>query len=329
MKLQYQPFCVCRKKYIAIYHNLLEENRIFIDSFDPTYYTVLADHHFNEVVNNSDNKDLHATQLKLLYSQALESFFAYLFGILQAPFCLVAWIQIYRPTDLKKLIQIVSAGSSFPYFKVDIGNVSWQSVARFLTPVTTAGKDYQEFLDNAETLLHSLYKDYVNDIYTKEYNSIKHGFRARPGGFRLLIGKNKDKLNTLGQSPYGSSFLSREDVGEFSKKSTVKILTFRRANVNWDPEYFRCRIALMKNLLGNIVNLVKVLYGSQNKDMKYWVCDNKEELRGYLLNRSGVHTFDMDSGICKAELRNSVSQLQLSHNVYYKQKIRLVEERAR
>ena len=201
-------------------------------------------------------------------------------------------------------------------------------MARFLTPVTAVGKDYKEFLDNTETLLHSLYKDYVNDIYTVEYNSIKHGFRARPGGFRLMIGKNKDKLNTLGQSPYGSSFLRIEDIGEFSKKSTIRILTFRRTNVNWDPEYFKCRIELMRNLLGNIVNLVKVFYGSQNKDMKYWVCDNKEELRGYLLNRSGVHTFDMDSRIYKAQLPDSVSQLQLSHDAYYKQKIRLVEERA-
>ena len=86
MDLQYQPFCVNKRKYVAVYWDLLSENATFVRSFDPTYYTYMADHHFEMLQREEQRRDLHATQLRILYSQALEALFAYIFGLLQAPF---------------------------------------------------------------------------------------------------------------------------------------------------------------------------------------------------------------------------------------------------
>ena len=88
----------------------------------------------------------------------------------------MAWIQLYKPRDLRELIDVFNKVKAFPYFKVYLGTLSWLGLATFITPVKPKDGDSGNPIERTETLLQSLSRDYLDDIYTVEYNSLdSHG----------------------------------------------------------------------------------------------------------------------------------------------------------
>ena len=322
MVLEYQPFCVQSDKFVAVYWDLSDANRAFLESFDPTYFVVLSEHHNRQIEVDPEHKLLHATQLKLIYCQALETLFARLFALLQAPFCTLALLQLYHPGTLAALADIVSQHQEFDYFKMVLENISWWGIARLMTPCTGEPESDADNTKRIEILLESLAKDFTNSTYSEEYNSIKHGFRARPGGFSLSIGKGKGSMSPVGQSDFGSSFISIDKTRKLGRKGDLtKAFSLRRTSVNWDPQYFTRRIGLIGNILTSVSNIARELCTPSGTGIDLWYCGSDDAMQEYLINRTGVFSVDIDQNVDLLAIPEQY--LKCDHRQYYSNRINL------
>ncbi len=324
MKLQYQPFCVNKAKYIVVYWDLIAKNSRFLTEFDPEYFSFIAMHCYEFIQSNHTQKEYFAAQLRTIYAQALEAMFAFLFAMLQAPLCQAAWLSIYSQKDLRKLVSTICSRSSFLYFKIKLPANTWRSIASFITPIGIDATKYRESIDRLEIILESLAKDFLDDILTLEYNCIKHGFRVRLGGFQMAIGNTSDNLHPLGKSDFGSNLLRLETVGNKPEHlKDVNIFSFRQTHLNWDPKYLSKRTELVSNILKNIRNLSLALHGDKNSEFEYWWCDDDMEMREYLINRSGIFKCDIDRDIDGSQISDEV--YRYDHEAYYKEKMEFIK----
>lgn len=75
-------------------------------------------------------------------------------------------------------------------------------------------KEIQRLQGLFSTLWYRFAGDYLNENLIAEYNSLKHGFRINPGGFKLMVGPEStpgvaapaERMTSLGSSEFGSSF---------------------------------------------------------------------------------------------------------------------------
>lgn len=203
-----KPFCVWELDQNRRNHN-------FIKNFDPYYFRYIANMH-NSVFKSDEESENHqysALSIRLTYSHALETFFAFLFASLQAPDCLSGWLKKYSPKDLENLIQKVSHRKNI-LTKIKLESISWVSIAKciFQNVVLKNSEQSDKYKKKFGLLWKFFSKDFTNDKIREEYNSLKHGFRITPGGFGIAIGLQDapdkpappERMQTVGYSKFGS-----------------------------------------------------------------------------------------------------------------------------
>jgi hypothetical protein len=88
--------------------------------------------------------------------------------------------------------------------------------------------------------------DFSNELFSIEYNTIKHGLRSKPGGFRLAMGESPDKMNELGGSEFGSAFFVPQ-----SLKGNTHFFLKRTLN-NWHPANHAAGLRLLAQSIRNL-----------------------------------------------------------------------------
>lgn len=241
------------------------------------------------------------TNIRALYGQALETFFAMLFATLQAPYCVVGWLQKYNRRDLLELINIVTENREFKLFKVFLKQNRWECISETINlfDVTTS-EHRNDFICQFAKFWKLLAKDFIDDRQSAEYNSIKHGFRIEHGGFKLSIGKNTSSGHPtdtkgqmlLGSSKYGSTIQKIEPLINSPKNS--KVFTLRRTSFNWDPKFLLKRLQLIGYSLCNIQSFIKAIHKGTPKKELFKVPDESTLFSESSLPNAGVSVFDMD-----------------------------------
>ena len=79
--------------------------------------------------------------------------------------------------------------------------------------------------------------DFLNESFNLEFNSIKHGLRVRPGGFKLSFGFTQDgdnlppeEMMALSKSEFGLSYFKLDSIN----KNHAQI---KHEHHNWNPKY--------------------------------------------------------------------------------------------
>lgn len=91
-----KPFCLWGTRLESV-------NDEFVRHIDPAYFEYLAEIHFPQL-SSPDTSHMAALALRNAYFHALETFFALLFAAIQAPTCVVGWMQKYQVRDIVSLI---------------------------------------------------------------------------------------------------------------------------------------------------------------------------------------------------------------------------------
>ena len=84
------------------------KNLEFINKIDPKYFDHIADLHSESL--DGDQKKYAAAALRIAYSHGLETLFALLCAVVQAPDCVIGWFLKYRNTELFDLVKKISEG---------------------------------------------------------------------------------------------------------------------------------------------------------------------------------------------------------------------------
>jgi hypothetical protein len=270
----------------------------FLNKIDPAYFEHIADLHGDAL--EGDQKQYAAGAIRIAYSQGLETLFALLCTVAQAPHCVVGWILKYQNRDLFDVVRKINNGDSI-YTKLRADTVNWSDIAEQVFSYVRTGEDEKDksICENFAQLWRYFASDFLNKKHDLEYNSMKHGLRAKLGGFYLAMGAEDtpgvpappERMHVFSNSEFGSSFFVSQrlhDARNFSVTSQ---------SVNWVPLNFMYGLKLISISITNIVAFLKVFHGVPAADVSFsWPDD--EALYDEPWSRSaGGMTISWDSPI--------------------------------
>lgn len=193
-------FAVGDKPYCVWDWDLDRRNVEYLESLDPAYFAYVG--RVNLAYLEADDpkeRQRAATSIRMAYHHGLESLFALVFAALQARHCVVGWMQMYTPAELRRLVK--AAGLSWkrderdemrayrdrvlPYVWLKPREFLWGGISKALIRPTGEEEHVAKIQGLFAGLWKRFAKDFLNDSFTDEYNSIKHGLRTGPGGVPL------------------------------------------------------------------------------------------------------------------------------------------------
>lgn len=185
--MQYSVFAVDETPYCVWEHDLKERNLRFVESIDHGYFEYLAIAHAPNLEGETRQKA--AIALRTAYHHALETFFSLLCAFVQAPGCAVGWIQKCQSGQLRSLVRKIQEGRHHLFNRAGLPTITWQVLSETINLFSCEDPSRTLESQRLYAILWSRFAaDFLNDYHVKEYNSIKHGFRARAGGFTLAMG---------------------------------------------------------------------------------------------------------------------------------------------
>jgi len=204
--------------------------------------------------------------------------------VIQAPECIPAWLLKYQTKDLRSLVNDISNGTPILHrHKPPV--ITWATLTDIVTKFDACELDLSQFRIAYAELFMRLAHDFTGPLETAEYNSIKHGFRATAGGFRLEAGPEdtegtpppSDKMQTILHSTYGTMFLAEkplknslpEEPGK--RDPNFQLLT---KCLNWSPQATADKTKLAVMVIQNLVSYARSLNGDRGEDVTFFCLED-------------------------------------------------------
>ena len=255
-------------------------NLEFIERIDPQYYDYIAD--INGEALQGETSQHAATSVRIAYCHGLETLFALLGACIQAPDCVVGWLLKYSTGQLRMLVTAIFNRRNKIRCKLNIQSVTIEELSGSINQFDLRDEnEIQRLKGLFSTLWYRFAGDYLNEELIAEYNSLKHGFRINPGGFKLMVGPESspgvaapaDRMTSLGGSDFGSSFFLREGIGNEEGRRNSTHFRLKATSLNWDPECMAAGLRLISISLNNILAYLKLLNGSSEEVRLRYPCD--------------------------------------------------------
>lgn len=299
--IQNVRFVVNKTPYCMWDLDIPQRNLDFINSIDPRYFEHIAKLHSDSL--EGDEKQYAAVALRIAYSHGLESLFALLCAYVQAPDCIVGWLLKYQNKELYKVVRKISERERL-YSKLRVKPVTWDVVADLVFSNFKTGDDEKDasIRRNFARLWRRFASDYLEVNHAKEYNNIKHGLRARMGGFYLAMGLEDvpgvpappEKMQTMVNSVFGSSFYILEPLHD---RHNLTNFTIRLQGLNWDPINFIYALQYISMSINNVLGSLKLLYGVSIKEVPFMFSNNDESYEEPWKRQQGISSLGMNSQI--------------------------------
>lgn len=283
-----EPYCIWEI-------DLSQRNREFLDGIDVEYFDYAIKVHLDA----SDEKRA-AVAMRLVLHHATETLFSLLGAYIQATDCAYAWIAKCSNRELREFVAAVGSYENKLFTKLNIQSVSWsnvsESIFRQYMPGTERRKDTVRLF---ASLWHRLANEYLDQNHVDEYNSLKHGFRVRPGGFSLMVGTEHeygvpppaDEMKLVGKSEYGTSFLRVETIGG---RKASRSLHSRNVSINWEIEKVALLAQLASASINNVISAIKIANDAEAGTCKFVRPQNDEDFERPWQYSPGVTVINMD-----------------------------------
>lgn len=261
--VEYDAFFVGRQPQVMWGTSLREKNLEFLRGIDAGYFSHIA--LTNGPLLDGENKHYAAVAIRIAHGQALETLVGLIAAALQAPHCPLGWMVAYQNQHLKDAITDISGSIPDRSHLVPLANGQpLDLLAEETLEATPWPKEKKEFRARAFARCWKRWcAEFLDEYQTAEYNALKHGNRARLGGFMLAIGKeaeygqlaNPADMHPLVNSEFGSSFFVSEKVhGRLHQRP-------KRVSRNWSPVAMGQALLLMSMSIGNIVSFLRQMNG--------------------------------------------------------------------
>jgi hypothetical protein len=266
-----KPYCLWSDK------NIKEYSLQFLNKIDPGYFIYQADTNLKKL-NYKKYKQHAALAIRTAYSHGLETLFSLICASIQAPYCIPGWLLLCSNTQLKKIVSKINSHEQVnTLFKNQ--PLNWENISRTVhAQLVLEDKEKEDAIkNNFGDLWGRFAAEFLSDAFSKEYNSIKHGFRVKPGGFSFALGTeefhgahaSQENMQLIGKSEFGSSFEDCINIGENKRH-----IQLRLNSMNWDPEDMVWGLYLVSMSISNIVSFLKVINGVDATKVKYsWPSD--------------------------------------------------------
>lgn len=301
-EIQYARFAVNETPYCLWDLDIDASNLRFINSIDPHYFEHIAN--LQSQFLEGDEKQYAAVALRIAYSHGLESLFALLCATVQAPDCIVGWLLKYQNKELYEVVRKISERKPI-YSTLRPKPVTWIAIADLVfTNLRTGDDEKDSRIRNSFARLWARFAtDYVNVNHVFEYNSMKHGLRVKMGGSHFALGVEEtpgvpapaEKMRTVGQSEFGSSFFIPERLND------SRNFSIRHHSLNWNPQNFVAGLHLISFSIANVLGYLKIYSGVPANEVQFaWPSD--DSLFQEPWKRSTGMTFNWNSPISASDI---------------------------
>jgi len=251
-----EPYCIWEV-------SIPERNKEFLDGIDTGYFDYILKAHLA-----SDDKKRAAIALRATLHHALETMFSLIGVYIQAPDCGYAWLAKCSNSELRQLVSKIGDRQNSLYTKLNVKQVSWESVSE---AIFRCYKPHSEKNKQTAKLFASLWRrmahEFTDSYHIDEYNSLKHGFRVRSGGFSIAVGLEheygvappENEMKVIGSSEHGSTFFRIETIGQPKQNRSIRS---KRTSINWRVEKVALLIQLVSVSITNIVTAIKIANGA-------------------------------------------------------------------
>ena len=290
--MQSSIFAVNDEPYCLWEVDLLERTREYLEGLDPEHFD-----HVLQTNLESDDEGRLLVVVRMSLHHAIETMFSLLGAFIQAPDCPYAWIAKCSNPDLREVVGRVSRRDATLISKLHLPTLGWHSVAEAVFTAYQSGTERQlKTMYLFGRLWEALARELTNQTNIDEYNALKHGFRARPGGFSLAAGVEKEAPNEagihmLGRSAFGATFLKVESLG--SNKGGRHIRS-RQLSVNWSLERVVMLHQLVYMSINNVVSALKVVNDVPAGTCRFLRPENDDDFDKPWTFSTGVTSFTMD-----------------------------------
>lgn len=316
--MQYSIFAVDETPYCVWEEDLQERNLRFVERIDHGYFEYLATTH---AVNlEGQDQQRAAIALRTGYHHALETFFTLLCASIQAPGCVVGWVQKCQAGQLRSLVRKIQKGRHHLYNRIGLPYVGWQvlsdTINLFHYENESRTKESKELFAGLWARFAS---DFLDDYHIKEYNSIKHGFRARAGGFTLAAGVEheygvappEEEMQVVGGSTFGTSFYAAHPIEGAPQLGRDPHFRVRSYAVNWRPEALIPALQLAAISIQNIISRIRIWHGIDARTVPFLRPEDSAYFDEPWRYSVGVTSMNMDTIITEANIRRlSVDELR-------------------
>lgn len=270
-------FAVGDEPYLLWDEEVEERTRDFLSGLDPEYFSYVI-----QVNTNTGNNERESVAIRLALHHAAETLFSLIGALLQAPDCPYAWIARCSTPELRQVIKRIGAGDSTLISKFKLTSVGWDSVAALVFEALDPGTDRQSRLISCFSgLWRRVAAEHLSDAVADEYNALKHGFRTRPGGFKLhwspastTDGRPPEsEMELLGESRFGAMFYKVERLAGGGNRH----LSSRRIASNWSLVRDSLLLQLLQLSIHNVVTRLKRANGVPKEECHFKVIDTEDD----------------------------------------------------
>jgi hypothetical protein len=293
--VQNSIFVVNEEPYCIWEVNISDRNNEFLEGIDTKYFEYVL-----EVYLASEDEGRAAIALRATLHHAMETMFSLLGAYIQAPNCVYAWIAKCKNTYLRQLVKRMNHHDKALYTRFNIDQVSWEfvseSIFRCYKPDTERNTQTTKLF---ALLWQQLAHEYTDKNNTDEYNSIKHGFRIRSGGFSIAAGVEHeygvappdDEMKMLGSSEHGSTFFKIEPIGSSKGNRSIRS---KRTSINWKVEKVALLIRLVSMSINNVVSALRIANGAKPSACQFLRPEDDAEFEKPWTYSPGVTGCNMD-----------------------------------
>jgi len=304
-------FMVHQEPYRIWEVDLPERNREFLDGIDTEYLDYLLSVH-GEV----EDEKRASIALRTGLHHGMETMFSLMGAYIQAPDCVHAWIAKCSNKELRNIVEKIDGRANTLFTKLNIDSVSWETVAGAVLsgymPNTERNKTTIQLF---ASLWRRLSHEFIGSDHIDEYNSIKHGFRIRAGGYALAVGLEHeygvappaDEMKLVGKSDYGSTFFRIESVGNGKRNRSLRS---RRVSLNWSIERTILLLQLVSMSITNITSALKIINSTKPGTCRFVRPQEDSDFEKPWSYSPGVTSCNMDFVLPEDQIR-SVTKSEL------------------
>lgn len=254
------PFVTHERPHCVWSLDPANDNLRFLDSLDPGYFESVATALAPRL--ESDDRQHAAMAIRALYSQAQETFFALVGSMLQAPHCVFGWMHRYSNADLDRVVAAIRHGTTLLHLHRD-SRVDWYAIAATILNIEAPPDEQADLQRHFAGFWIRSTDEFLNPSHRSEYNAIKHGLRARPGGFSLTM-RSESAPGVV--DPQGAGI--RFPLSEFGS-SHIQLRELRRkdpnlevgwCNRNWSPTNMLHGIELLAMSARNVCSHLRAQF---------------------------------------------------------------------
>jgi len=306
------PFVINETPYVCWDWDLKEKNLDFLRGIDSRYFQYVVESNIDNL--ESDDKHRAALSIRLAYSHALETLFALLGALVQAPTCPLGWLLSYRK-ELPEVVRTISEGQKI-LTRGKSEQVTWQNLSDGIHEYMQCDNEKKDWIKRgfAESW-RKFASDFLLSQVSDEYNSLKHGLRARLGGFQLAVGvetipgvrAKPEEMQVIGDSIFGASYFVREKLGDTSVNFRP-----RRHSRNWNPENILNAVVVCAMSINNTVSCLRILNGDAGDKCEFRSPTTADYFETPWANRIPVNDMSMDTNVSVQDVELKTKDFVLS-----------------